>query len=457
MRFILRYLAPTLAVLLVGSAIGWGQYTNWPNGATGTTVGSIMLLDVVSTPPAYTNGTVQPGTQDLAGNLNINCQVGCSASSDPANGPVSPGAAGTKSKLGGLVFNTVAPTFTNGQQGALQGDVNGNLMVNIQQTVAPQNGPVAPGTAATKSVLGGGVFNTVAPTVANGQQVALQVDANGFLKVDISAGGASGGTSSTFGAAFPTLGTAMGMSQGGNMVAVTGTAGNLNVNCQVGCSAASDTSNGPVTPGAVATTSKLEGCQFLTALPTLANSQQAAAQCDSSGRRLVTVGSALPTGNNVIGQIGGSTAAVTVTPTITVAAYSAGQCIGGLMTFNNAARANGPGSGLVQSVEVTDLSGQDASTDLVLFNSNPTNSTFTDHATCTVNNLDVPKVAAVVNAADCHLLGATAPGVCQALQLGDPIVLGSSNTTLWGVLISRGTPAYTATTNISVRVAVLQD
>jgi len=39
----------------------------------------------------------------------------------------------------------------------------------------------------------------------------------------------------TFNAAFPATGIAMGFSQGGNLVAATGTAGNLNVNCQVGC------------------------------------------------------------------------------------------------------------------------------------------------------------------------------------------------------------------------------
>lgn len=40
-----------------------------------------------------------------------------------------------------------------------------------------------------------------------------------------------GGASSTFGAPFPTTGTAVGMSVGGNMVAFTGTGANLNVQC----------------------------------------------------------------------------------------------------------------------------------------------------------------------------------------------------------------------------------
>lgn len=54
---------------------------------------------------------------------------------------------------------------------------------------------------------------------------ALPLDASGFLKVNVAAGGASGGTSSTFGSAFPGTGTAAGFkdSTGTNLAA-----GNLN-------------------------------------------------------------------------------------------------------------------------------------------------------------------------------------------------------------------------------------
>jgi hypothetical protein len=45
-------------------------------------------------------------------------------------------------------------------------------------------GSVAAGTAATKSTLSGGIFNTSLPTLANGQQAALQITAAGKLIVD---------------------------------------------------------------------------------------------------------------------------------------------------------------------------------------------------------------------------------------------------------------------------------
>lgn len=87
------------------------------------------------------------------------------------------------------------------------------------------------GTAATNSLLAGAVYNSTPLTVTDTQQTSLQADANGYLKVNVAAGGASGGTSSTFAATFPATGTAIGMSQGGNMVALTGTSNNLNVQC----------------------------------------------------------------------------------------------------------------------------------------------------------------------------------------------------------------------------------
>lgn len=52
-------------------------------------------------------------------------------------------------------------------------------------------------------------------------------------------------------------------------------------------------SNGPVTPGTVATFSSLVGGQFNTSLPTLTNTQQSAIQVDSSGRLLVSIASSI--------------------------------------------------------------------------------------------------------------------------------------------------------------------
>lgn len=80
-----------------------------------------------------------------------------------------------------------------------------------------------------------GVYNSSAPTLTSGQRVAVQLDANGNLNVNIKAGAAAGGTSSTVGSSVPSTGTLALFSTG----SATGAAqidgsGNLKVNIAAG-------------------------------------------------------------------------------------------------------------------------------------------------------------------------------------------------------------------------------
>lgn len=85
------------------------------------------------------------------------------------------------------------------------------------------------------SVKVAGVYNASAPTASTGQRVPLQVDAAGNLKINIVAGAAAGGTSSSFNSAIPAVGTMAGASDGVNMkpILVDGS-GNLKVNVAAG-------------------------------------------------------------------------------------------------------------------------------------------------------------------------------------------------------------------------------
>jgi len=65
---------------------------------------------------------------------------------------------------------------------------------------------------------GYGAYNTSPPTCVAGSGCWFQTDANGLLKVAIASGGGTGGTASSFGAAFPATGTAVGFTDGTNMV-----------------------------------------------------------------------------------------------------------------------------------------------------------------------------------------------------------------------------------------------
>jgi hypothetical protein len=61
----------------------------------------------------------------------------------------------------------------------------------------------------------------------------------------------------------------------------------------------------------------------------------------------------IATGETHIGEVGGNTLPVIVTPTITAGAYTANDIVGGKLTIANAARKSG-GSGIIQSITVID-------------------------------------------------------------------------------------------------------
>lgn len=62
--------------------------------------------------------------------------------------------------------------------GGTDGTIIGNLTDSLK-TVGLSDGPVTAGAAATKSTLMGGIYNSSLPTLTTGQQVALQFDVNG--------------------------------------------------------------------------------------------------------------------------------------------------------------------------------------------------------------------------------------------------------------------------------------
>ena len=237
-------------------------------GAAGTK--SSMAGGVFNTvAPTLTNGQ-QVGLQvDVSGNLKTTASLAINT-----EGSVGAGTAATKSALGGGVFNTAAPTLTNGQQAALQVDSSGNLKTTATLAINTE-GPVAPGTSATKSTLSGGVFNTVAPTLTNGQQAALQVNASGAQKVD-----GSGVTQPVSGTFFqgtqPVSGTFFQATQPISAVALplpAGAALATNQSSVIGTKAA----------GTAATNSLLNGGVYNATPPVLTDGQQAALQVDFNG------------------------------------------------------------------------------------------------------------------------------------------------------------------------------
>jgi len=85
---------------------------------------------------------------------------------------------------------------------------------------------------------------------------------------------------------------------------------------------------------------------------------------------------------------------ITVTPTVTSGAYSAGDIVGALMTFNTGIGFNR--RLIINEISVMVKAAVTSSLNAVLFNADPTNTTKTDNAAYSLNAADAFKVRKTV-------------------------------------------------------------
>ena len=134
-----------------------------------------------------------------AASLPLPAGAATAANQTSSFGTVAPGSQAANSALAGAVYNTSAPTMANGQQAALQLDGAANLDVNVQISALPTGaatsanqaaaqGSPSGGTAATKSELAGGIYNSSPLSLTTGQQASLQLDSAGNVAVNVKTG-----------------------------------------------------------------------------------------------------------------------------------------------------------------------------------------------------------------------------------------------------------------------------
>jgi len=140
----------------------------------------------------------------------------------------------------------------------------------------------------------------------------------------------------------------------------------------------------------------------------------------------------------------------TITPTIDTNAYGNGDVVGGLLTFPLAFPTTL--SGILEGVTVRDKQAANIQLDLVLFSDQPTASTTTDQGAPSIHANDVNKIVGVINIATADYTTINGKSVATKRDLGLPI--NSAGRNLYALLISRGTPTYTAASNLSLTIAV---
>ena len=146
---------------------------------------------------------------------------------------------------------------------------------------------------------------------------------------------------------------------------------------------------------------------------------------------------------------------ISVTPTIDTNIYTSGDCIGGLMTFSNAARISG-GSGIIQSILVKDnTQAQRAAMDLLFFDRSVT--VAGNNSPVAMSDSDMAFCLGVVPIGPYNTAWPGTPlnSISTLLNVGLPFVL--NGTDLFVQAVVRGTPTYAAASDLTFILGILQD
>ena len=142
---------------------------------------------------------------------------------------------------------------------------------------------------------------------------------------------------------------------------------------------------------------------------------------------------------------------IQVSPTVTAGIYAANDVVGEQMTFANAALVAG-GGGVIKSCQIIDDAGQDVVLELWLFNQAFT--VIADNAPWAPSQADLRNLVCVISSNDGTWYAAGTPSVCD-IEVSERY--DAAATSLFGQLVTRGTPTFNAVDDVSVQIGVLQD
>ena len=152
-----------------------------------------------------------------------------------------------------------------------------------------------------------------------------------------------------------------------------------------------------------------------------------------------------------IGSVSGHGVTIAVIPVVTAGAYSAGDAVGTIIPFANAARVSG-GGGVLKQVTIIDDAGQDAELELWLFSESFT--AIADNAAFAPAEAELEKLICIVSTTDGTWRAAGTPSavVVEVAQRYD-----LTGTSMFGQLVTRGTPTFAAVDDVTVKIGLLQD
>jgi hypothetical protein len=156
-----------------------------------------------------------------------------------------------------------------------------------------------------------------------------------------------------------------------------------------------------------------------------------------------------------IGRVGADVVEVTVTPTITAGAYTAGDALGGRLDFAGVIRAAGARASVITKVVITDDAAQLAPIDIVFFNTIFTATA--DNAPFDPTDADLANCIGYVDIAATDYANFNDNAVAaksSGLRMPFPFVLAPGDTTLTAQMVVRAAPTYVATDDLTVKITV---
>jgi len=137
-------------------------------------------------------------------------------------------------------------------------------------------------------------------------------------------------------------------------------------------------------------------------------------------------------------------------PVVDTSANATGDSLGGKLSFVSS-KFNGSTNAKILGAVITDLAKQSANIDIVLFSSDPSATTFTTNIALDVDDADIGKIFGVISLTTHAALSDSSVSVNHSVSI--PIPSGLSGT-IYGALVSRGTPTYAAASDLTVRLIV---
>lgn len=190
--------------------------------------------------------------------------------------------------------------------------------------------------------------------------------------------------------------------------------------------------------------------------PIPANLQTTATQANPANLN-ATVAQGNPSNLNatVVGNTGGFLTIIKDVPTVTIgSAYSNGNSIGGKRTLVNAVRVPG-GSGILHSLTIVDRSNHMAASTMFLFDSDPTAAATADKTAFAFNTDDFKVIAQIPIIASDYVV-TNGKGVLQKTGLDIP-VRAAIGTSLYAVLVAKGSFSFVTTTDVQIAFGIQQN